>query len=116
MEVVLGAVDFTKPETGRRTFTIKRIINHPDYLTFQGNDVALVELKDPVTFSNDIQPLCLSRSSDVFTRGSLCYTSGWGKMDPDCELDRGLDFGGWSGQWDWLFWWAGCIVDFCGLG
>lgn len=106
MEVVLGAVDFTKPETGRRTFTIKRIINHPDYLTFQGNDVALVELKDPVTFSNDIQPLCLSRSSDVFTRGSLCYTSGWGKMDPDCELDRGLDFGGWSGQWEWLFWWG----------
>ena len=83
-------MEFQKPEAGRRTFTIKRIINHPDYLTFQGNDVALVELTEPVTYSDDIQPLCLSRPGDVFTRGSLCYTSGWGKMDPDCECWWGL--------------------------
>ncbi|KAK7089092.1 hypothetical protein V1264_024973 [Littorina saxatilis] len=84
VEIVLGAVDLkASDEAGRRTFTVKRIISHPEYLTFQGNDIALIELTSNVTFSADIQPLCLRRPGDVFTRASECYTAGWGKMDPD---------------------------------
>lgn len=85
VDVVLGAVNFKVPESGRKSFRVKRILIHPNYVTFMGNDVALVELTKAVTYSADIQPLCLRAPGDVFTRGSLCYTSGWGQMNPSSD-------------------------------
>lgn len=61
--------------------SIRRIIPHPDYnqMTFD-YDIALLELSEPLEFSNTIQPICLPSSSHVFPAGVSCWVTGWGAM------------------------------------
>lgn len=60
---------------------IRKIIPHPEYnqMTFD-YDIALLELKNPLEFSNTIQPICLPSSSHVFPAGMSCWVTGWGAM------------------------------------
>ncbi|XP_051876121.1 transmembrane protease serine 11B-like protein isoform X2 [Pristis pectinata] len=70
-------------ELGQGTLrAIKRIINHPSYGTVTRNnyDVAVLELFNPLNFSNFIQPICLPSSSQVFPAGQLCTITGWGTL------------------------------------
>ncbi|XP_072309091.1 ST14 transmembrane serine protease matriptase a [Eucyclogobius newberryi] len=59
--------------------TLKRIIPHPYYnhYTFD-NDIALMELESPVTFSDYIKPICLPSPQYVFPTGSTVWITGWG--------------------------------------
>lgn len=61
--------------------SIRRIVPHPDYnqMTFD-YDIALLELSEPLEFSNTIQPICLPSSSHVFPAGTSCWVTGWGAM------------------------------------
>lgn len=71
----------TQKETGgpvvRRN--IKQIIPHPYYnhYTFD-NDIALMELSSPVTYSDYIRPICLPSPQHVFATGSTVWITGWG--------------------------------------
>ncbi|KAK7886674.1 hypothetical protein WMY93_026295 [Mugilogobius chulae] len=58
---------------------IRRIITHPDYnqMTFD-YDIALLELSEPLEFTNTIQPICLPVASHVFPAGMQCWIAGWG--------------------------------------
>lgn len=44
----------------------------------EGRDIALVQLRSPVTWSDRIQPVCLSHAGLQFDSGTLCYVTGWG--------------------------------------
>lgn len=61
--------------------SLKRIISHPDYnqMTFD-YDIALLELSEPLEFTNTIQPICLPDSSHMFPAGMSCWVTGWGAM------------------------------------
>ncbi|XP_042346441.1 suppressor of tumorigenicity 14 protein [Plectropomus leopardus] len=61
--------------------TLKRIISHPDYnqMTFD-YDIALLELSEPLEFTNTIQPICLPAPSHVFPAGMSCWVTGWGAL------------------------------------
>ncbi|GLD63533.1 suppressor of tumorigenicity 14 protein homolog [Lates japonicus] len=60
---------------------LNRIISHPDYnqMTFD-YDIALLELSEPLEFTNTIQPICLPSSSHVFPAGMACWVTGWGAL------------------------------------
>ncbi|XP_028325946.1 suppressor of tumorigenicity 14 protein homolog isoform X2 [Gouania willdenowi] len=58
---------------------VKRVTPHPDYnqMTYD-YDIALLELSEPLEFTNTIQPICLPSSSHVFPAGMSCWVTGWG--------------------------------------
>uniref|UniRef100_A0A671TSG2 ST14 transmembrane serine protease matriptase n=1 Tax=Sparus aurata TaxID=8175 RepID=A0A671TSG2_SPAAU len=60
---------------------LKRIISHPDYsqMTFD-YDIALLELSEPLEFTNTIQPICLPSHSHIFPAGMSCWVTGWGAL------------------------------------
>ncbi|XP_063074498.1 serine protease 33-like [Engraulis encrasicolus] len=58
---------------------VKLIIRHPDFdpSTFT-NDIALVKLREPVEFTDYIQPICLASNGSAFPPRTTCWTTGWG--------------------------------------
>lgn len=58
---------------------LKQIIPHPYYnpYTFD-NDVALMELDSPVTYSDYIRPICLPAPTHDFPAGDTVWITGWG--------------------------------------
>ncbi|KAI2653906.1 hypothetical protein H4Q32_014273 [Labeo rohita] len=58
---------------------LKQIISHPSFNAYTfDNDIALMELDSPVTYSETIRPICLPTSKTVFPAGETVSISGWG--------------------------------------
>ncbi|XP_038145884.1 suppressor of tumorigenicity 14 protein homolog [Cyprinodon tularosa] len=89
-----GSIRFSRPETwevysGLRDQnrngdpavkrTLKRIIPHPYYNAYTfDNDIALMELNSPVSYSDYIQPICLPSAQHDFDIGKSVWITGWG--------------------------------------
>ncbi|MFT7800667.1 suppressor of tumorigenicity 14 protein homolog [Arapaima gigas] len=60
---------------------IKRIVAHPDYnpMTYD-YDVAVLELSDPLEFTNVVHSICLPARTHLFPAGMFCWVTGWGTM------------------------------------
>ncbi|XP_029998042.1 transmembrane protease serine 9 [Sphaeramia orbicularis] len=59
--------------------TISQIINHPDYNSrTSDNDISLLRLSSPVTFTTYIVPVCLASPSSTFFTGVDVWVTGWG--------------------------------------
>uniref|UniRef100_A0A3B3CIW9 Si:dkey-32n7.7 n=1 Tax=Oryzias melastigma TaxID=30732 RepID=A0A3B3CIW9_ORYME len=56
-------------------------IVHPDFggRTLD-NDIALLRLSSPVTFTHYIRPVCLAASGSVFNNGTGSWVTGWGNV------------------------------------
>uniref|UniRef100_A0A8C5Q3N0 Peptidase S1 domain-containing protein n=1 Tax=Leptobrachium leishanense TaxID=445787 RepID=A0A8C5Q3N0_9ANUR len=64
------------------TAGVKRIIYHPQYTsTGDRGNIALVELMNPVNFTDYIQPICLPSESVTFPSGLECWVTGWGTQN-----------------------------------
>uniref|UniRef100_A0A8C5Q3H0 Peptidase S1 domain-containing protein n=1 Tax=Leptobrachium leishanense TaxID=445787 RepID=A0A8C5Q3H0_9ANUR len=58
---------------------VEQIILNPQYVdTGDKGDIALVKLKNPVTFTDYILPICLPEASFTFSTGMECWVTGWG--------------------------------------
>ncbi|NXP47763.1 TMPS9 protease, partial [Heliornis fulica] len=63
---------------------IAQIIPHPSYNTDTADyDVAVLELKRPLTFTKYIQPVCLPEAGHHFPTSKKCLISGWGYLRED---------------------------------
>lgn len=63
---------------------ISQIIPHPSYNADTADyDVAVLELKRPVTFTKYIQPVCLPDAGHHFPTSKKCLISGWGYLKED---------------------------------
>nr|XP_033819686.1 suppressor of tumorigenicity 14 protein-like isoform X2 [Geotrypetes seraphini] len=70
---------------------VKSITTHPLYNhnTFD-YDIALLELKEPLVFSNIIHPICLPARTHIFPSGMSCWVTGWGLLGENGQLARML--------------------------
>lgn len=79
--------DKSTPNTFRVSASIQRKIKavstHPDFNIFNfHNDIAIVELDEPVEFSDILQPVCLPSPSQNYT-SRLGLVIGWGRTTED---------------------------------
>ncbi|XP_041758524.1 suppressor of tumorigenicity 14 protein homolog [Coregonus clupeaformis] len=75
-----GMQDQYKQDNVQRRL-LKTIITHPDYnqMTYD-YDIALLELSQPLEFTNTIHPICLPARSHLFPAGMSCWVTGWGTL------------------------------------
>ncbi|XP_076607601.1 polyserase-2 [Chaetodon auriga] len=61
--------------------TVTRIINHPNYISrTNDNDIGLLKLSSPVTFTKYVLPVCLAARGSSFYSGTDTWVTGWGDI------------------------------------
>ncbi|KAM4634099.1 serine protease 27-like [Polymixia lowei] len=59
---------------------VTEIICHPDYDDAdKNNDICLLKLSEPVTFTQYICPACLAAANSTFNNGTMVTVTGWGE-------------------------------------
>ncbi|KAG8593457.1 hypothetical protein GDO81_000841 [Engystomops pustulosus] len=85
--VVLGTV-FLRTGSGLQ---LQNIIIHENYTSGEyQNDIALLQLSSPISFTHYIQPVCLPDTLDIFAVNSSCYVTGWGALTEGGILSSSL--------------------------
>ncbi|KAM9429673.1 elastase 2 [Salvelinus alpinus] len=68
-------------EEGSMALTPAKIIVHELWDSYRiRNDIALIKLQSPVTFSDSIMAACLPDSGIVLPHNAPCYVTGWGRL------------------------------------
>ncbi|KHJ41406.1 trypsin [Trichuris suis] len=79
IEVVLGAHNVHIPEERRVISAVSQYTLAPRYdPNTNGEDVALLQLRDTIDFTDTIMPVCLPKQHDPLPEDVFCYISGWG--------------------------------------
>ncbi|NXT30375.1 ACRO protein, partial [Syrrhaptes paradoxus] len=77
--VVVGATQLSQLGPEAQVRNVKRLVAHEGYTTIPTkNDVALLELDEPVQCSNYTQLACVPNASLTVSELTNCYISGWG--------------------------------------
>ncbi|KAK2820323.1 hypothetical protein Q5P01_023282 [Channa striata] len=78
-QVSLGRENLQGTNPNEVSRSIERAIVHPNYdSNDQNNDIALVKLSSPVTFTDYIRPVCLAASGSMLSSGAASWVTGWG--------------------------------------
>uniref|UniRef100_A0A3Q1J3V2 Peptidase S1 domain-containing protein n=1 Tax=Anabas testudineus TaxID=64144 RepID=A0A3Q1J3V2_ANATE len=90
--VVLGLQTQSGSNPNSQSRKIAKGIMHPSYNSqTNDNDIYLLQLASPVTFTNYILPICLAASGSTFYNGTNSWVTGWGttssgSLYPDDDL------------------------------
>uniref|UniRef100_A0A3Q3E9U4 Peptidase S1 domain-containing protein n=1 Tax=Hippocampus comes TaxID=109280 RepID=A0A3Q3E9U4_HIPCM len=77
----LGLQNLKGNNSNKVSRNVHTIILHPGFDIFSlDNDIALLRLSSPVTFSDYIRPVCLAANSSVFNNGTRSWVTGWGTV------------------------------------
>ncbi|RDD44477.1 Ovochymase-1 [Trichoplax sp. H2] len=77
--IVLGAHNIGSNEPSQFVATVKRAKMHPSYDTSTlSNDIAIIELNEKITFTNEISPVCVSKTR--IADNADVIVSGWGTL------------------------------------
>ncbi|NWI05017.1 ACRO protein, partial [Tichodroma muraria] len=89
-KVVIGATDLAQPGPEAEVFQIKRILVHHSYDSATArNNIALLELDQPVECSDYIQLGCVPDSSLAVAELKTCYIAGWRAAPDSGQCPRG---------------------------
>ncbi|XP_037356810.1 serine protease 38 [Talpa occidentalis] len=79
LDVYVGLVDLRVAGSHTQWFEVHRVILHPTYEMYHpvGGDIALVQLKSGIVFSDAVRPICLP-PPDVNLLNLSCWATGWG--------------------------------------
>uniref|UniRef100_A0A673U4L9 tryptase n=1 Tax=Suricata suricatta TaxID=37032 RepID=A0A673U4L9_SURSU len=64
------------PENGTRLL-LTHIVIHEDFHNLISRDIALLKLRDPISWSPLIQPVCLPNAKFKPSPGTMCWVIGW---------------------------------------
>ncbi|KAK2877018.1 hypothetical protein Q8A67_021114 [Cirrhinus molitorella] len=79
---ILSAANPNEVRVGIQSITV-----HPKYNnTLFNNDISLMKLSQPVTFTQYIRPVCLASKGSVFHNATLCWATGWGNIGKNQAL------------------------------
>ncbi|XP_067391384.1 serine protease 27-like [Emydura macquarii macquarii] len=85
--VHLGEYQLSYPSPCRVSSPVSQIFIHPNYnSTWKSADIALVQLTEPVQYSDDIRPICWPGPSDSFPDNYTCWVTGWGATNSEVFL------------------------------
>lgn len=75
----VGLVDLKLAGHHTQWFEVNKIIIHHTYEVFHpiGGDVALVQLKSPIVFSDSVLPICIA-TPEMNLENLTCWVTGWG--------------------------------------
>ncbi|XP_039387611.1 serine protease 27-like [Mauremys reevesii] len=77
--VNLGEYQLSDPSRCRISSPVSQIFVHPNYSsTWKSADIALLQLTEPVQYTNEILPVCLPGASLSFHDNHTCWVTGWG--------------------------------------
>ncbi|XP_075037372.1 transmembrane protease serine 9-like [Mixophyes fleayi] len=77
--IKLGAYQLDMSSSSEVTARVDKIVISPQYTSpGTGEDIALIRLSRPVTYSQFILPVCIPPASMVFPPGMSCWITGWG--------------------------------------
>lgn len=66
----------------KQEMEVEEIITHEDYDDFiYDKDIMLLKLKEEITFSEHVSPVCLPSLNEELDPGTKCYTTGWGNLE-----------------------------------
>ncbi|KAM6951016.1 serine protease 33-like [Aplochiton taeniatus] len=80
-QISLGRQNLLGSNPNEVSRTVSQIILHPSYdSNSNNNDMALLRLSSPVSFTDYIRPVCLASSGSVFNNGTDSWVTGWGNI------------------------------------
>ncbi|XP_038565935.1 transmembrane protease serine 9-like isoform X2 [Micropterus salmoides] len=87
LTVYLGLQSLKGSNPNQVSRTVSQIIVHPNFnsRTFD-NDICLLKLSSPVTFTTYIQPVCLAATGSTFYKGTVSWATGWGNVGTGVSL------------------------------
>ncbi|XP_067095744.1 chymotrypsin-like elastase family member 2A [Osmerus mordax] len=78
-------------EEGSLAVAVSRIIVHQSWTPILSrNDIALIKLETPVTFSDSIMAACLPDAGFLLPHNEPCYVTGWGRISTGGPLADAL--------------------------
>uniref|UniRef100_A0A8P4G076 Peptidase S1 domain-containing protein n=2 Tax=Dicentrarchus labrax TaxID=13489 RepID=A0A8P4G076_DICLA len=85
--VYLGRETQQLPNRNEVSRSVTQVIKNPRYVpdTFD-NDMCLLRLSSPVTFTDYIRPVCLTADGSTFDPGTSFWITGWGTIGTDVPL------------------------------
>ena len=86
---VTGEYNLRKADGTEQVIPIDQIFIHPKFnppATGPYYDVALIKLKKPIKFNNDVRPECLPTKD--FPPGTNCYATGWGRAQEGGNISQ----------------------------
>lgn len=92
-DIYVGLVDLRFAGNHTQWFEVNKVIVHPTYEVYHpvGGDVALVQLKSRIVFSDSVLPVCIA-SPDVNLHNATCWSTGWGLVSPQGKSTEGQAF------------------------
>ncbi|XP_058138304.1 serine protease 48 [Dasypus novemcinctus] len=78
-DVSVGSLQvISRPHFKLTLIPVSRVISYPGLQGNIANNIAVVELAYPVSFSPVILPICLPSSADQLKNATSCWVTGWG--------------------------------------
>ncbi|XP_020310940.2 serine protease 27 [Oncorhynchus kisutch] len=85
--VYLGRQNQQSINSNEVSQTVSQIICNPNYNSATSdNDICLLKLSSPVTFTDYIQPVCLAADDSTYYAGTDSWVTGWGDINSGVPL------------------------------